>query len=513
MKKIIWLSLILFTFQAQAQLSEERIDELVEETMKQFEVPGISVGVIKDGRVVYAKGHGVRSTTTQKPMDAETLVGIASNSKGFTCVALAMMVDEGKLNWDDPVKKYIPEFEVYDPYVSQEFTIRDLVTHRSGFPLGAGDLMFFPEGGDFTVDDVIHNMRNLKQESSFRSEFKYNNNMFIIAGEVLKRVSGLEWAEFMEQKIFPKVGMTKSKGTYNHTVNVKNKIDAHARSEGKIKQIPHDWHELANPAGGIMSNIDDMLKWADFLMEGTEMSDGERLLSQAQMSELWTLQTPMKPRGGAYKSHFRGYGLGWFLSDQDGHFQVRHSGGLLGTVTQFTLLPDMKLGIVVLTNQMEGGAFVALTNAIKDSYLGYEDRNWVDIYGNYRKNWLDKNDSIKTVVFDQVDKMKKSRCILSPSRITGTYNDSWMGDFVISEKGKDIIISSIRSPRLKGVLLPYNETTMVAKWDDRSYDADVFVKFAFDKDGNAASATMEYIAPITDFSFDFHDMELVKVKQ
>ena len=239
---------------------------MVNETLKTFDVPGISVGILKDGKIVYAKGHGVRSLTNKKDMNDNTLVGIASNSKGFTCFALAMMVDAGKLNWDDKVRKHIPEFQLYDAWVTEQFTVRDLVTHRSGMGLGAGDLMFFPEGNDFTSKDVINNVKYLKPETSFRSKFAYNNNMFIIAGEVLKRVSGLSWEEFIETKIMKPVGMINSKASYNRVTNRTNIIDAHTRAEGKVIQIPHDWSETANPAGGIVSNVNDMLTWANFLM-------------------------------------------------------------------------------------------------------------------------------------------------------------------------------------------------------------------------------------------------------
>ena len=184
-----------------AQIEEAQLDILIKETLTTFDVPGISVGIFKDGKVVYAKGHGVRSLTNKKDMNDETLVGVASNSKGFTCFALAMMVDAGQLNWDDKVRQHIPEFQLYDAWVTENFTVRDLVTHRSGMGLGAGDLMFFPEGSDFDINDVINNVKYLEPESSFRSEFAYNNNMFIIAGEVLKRVSGLTWEEFIETKI------------------------------------------------------------------------------------------------------------------------------------------------------------------------------------------------------------------------------------------------------------------------------------------------------------------------
>jgi len=512
LKRFLIFVLTLSAISLSAQIEEKQLDKLIQETLTTFDVPGISVGIYKDGKEVYAKGHGVRSLTNKKDMNHNTLVGVASNSKGFTCFALAMMVDAGKLKWDDKVRQHIPEFQLHDSWVTENFTVRDLVTHRSGMGLGAGDLMFFPEGNDFDVDDVINNVKYLEPETSFRSKFAYNNNMFIIAGEVLKRVSGLSWEDFIETKIMKPVGMINSKASYNRVTDKSNIIDAHTRAEGKVIQIPHDWSETANAAGGIVSNVHDMMTWAKFLMNDAVTESGERLLDTRLLHELWQLQTPLSVRANDfYNSNFRGYGLGWFLTDvKGGHKQVYHTGGLLGTVTQFTMIPDLDLAIVVLTNQMNGSAFNTITNTIKDSYLGYENRNWLENYGTRNADYLKYNDSIKASVYAKTAKVKGSAILPKPNQIVGTYTDDWFGDVVISHNGITYSITCKRSPALKGALLPYNATTFVTKWDNRSFDADVFVQFTFNEKGEAVSATMKYIAPITDFSFDFHDLELRK---
>ncbi|TXD83744.1 serine hydrolase [Subsaximicrobium wynnwilliamsii] len=513
-KNYLALLLLVTCISLNAQIEEQKLDTLIEQTLSTFEVPGISVGILKDGKIVYAKGKGVRSLTSNKDMNATTLVGIASNSKGFTCVALAMMVDEGKLNWDDTVRKYIPEFQLHDAWVTKHFTIRDLVTHRSGLGLGAGDLMFFPENNSFSTEDILANLKYLEPESSFRSAFEYNNNMYIVAGEVLKRLSGLSWEEFIETRILKPVGMSSSKASYNRVTDKSNIIEAHTMADGKVIQIPHDWSDTANPAGGIVSNIPDMLTWAKFLMDGAVTAEGERLLSEKQLNELWQLQMPLKVSANdSYGSNFRGYGLGWFLTDvKGGHKQVYHTGGLLGTVTQFTMIPDMNLAIVVLTNQMNGSAFNSITNTIKDSYLGYDDRNWLKRLGDSNTNFITYNDSIKTAVYDEVKLAKTNKAFPKPEQIVGTYTDDWFGDIRISHNGNSYSISSKRSKTLIGELLPYNYSSFIAKWNNRSYDADVFVNFTFDETGKAIGARMKPIAPITDFSFDFEDLEFKRTK-
>jgi len=510
MKQNFSFFFLLVTLICFGQIEEKKLDELIQNTIKTFDVPGMSVGVIKDGKIIYSKGFGVRSLTNRQPMDDNTLVGIASNSKAFTCVALAILADEGKLNWDDKVSKYIPEFQMYDPYVSQNVTIKDLVTHRAGLGLGQGDLMFFPEGGSLTVNDIVHNVRYLKPENPFRTTLDYNNIMFIVAGEVITRISGLSWADFIEQKIMKPVGMTSSFGSYNRAKSVTNKIDAHAPVDGKAIAVPHDWNETANAAGGIMSNIKDMTTWAECLLNNFTTKDGKKLVSDKNIQQLWSMQIPsgvaMK---NPYDTSFYGYGLGWFLSDVKGHKQIQHTGGLIGTVTQFTLIPDMKLGIVVLTNQQSGAAFNTITNTVKDSYLNIADRNWLKTYSEKMKKLEEEFNKQKKEAFAKSEAFRKEKHLHpKPEKFTGIYNDQWFGDVEISQTGNTYRIFCKNSPRLKGEMLPYSNNTFIIKWDDRSYDADAYLIFNYNENGKAESAKMKAISDVTDFSFDFDDLDL-----
>ncbi len=514
MKLNFSLFLILFSFFTFAQINEKQLDDLVQNTLKTFDVPGMSVGIIKNGKVVYSKGHGLASLTTKQGMNDNTLVGIASNSKAFTAVALAILADEGKLNWDDKVTKHIPEFKMYDAYASQEVTVKDLITHRAGLGLGQGDLMFFPEGGTQTIADIVHNVRYLKPKHSFRNKMDYNNIMFIVAGEVITRVSGLSWAEFIEQRIMKPVGMNQSFGSYNRAKHISNKIDAHAPVNGKAIQVPHDWNETANAAGGIMSNVTDMLTWAEFLMNGFTTKDGKKLVSDKQIQQLWQIQMPSPVAlKNPYDTQHYGYGLGWFISDVKGHKQVQHSGGLIGTVTLFTLIPDLKLGIVVLTNQQSGAAFNTITNAVKDAYLGLEDRNWLKTYDERMTKYFSEKEKEKKEIYAKAEAFGKNKNLHPKSeQFTGTYTDAWFGDVEIFEEGKKYRIFCRTSPRLKGELIPYSHNTFIAKWDDRSYDADAFLIFNHDENGKALSVQMKPISDITDFSFDFEDLDLKRKK-
>ena len=508
------VAVVLLTVSVMAQaLNGSQIDVLVERSMKAFDVPGISVGVIKDGKLVYAKGHGVRSLTSKKAMDENTLVGIASNSKAMTCLSLGILVDEGKLSWDDRVRDFVPEFKLYDPYVSDDFRIRDLLTHRSGLGLGAGDLMFFPDGADFTVKEVIHNLRYLKQTSSFRTKYDYDNNLYIVAGEVVARVTGKSWPEFVEDRIFRPLGMTKTAGLMERLKDKSNLIDGHAPVEGKVQVIKRSSVRLAAAAGGVNSNIVEMAKWVQMLLDDGRTDDGKRLVSEAVIREMMSPQTIIRVNApGPYNTHFAAYGLGFFLTDIAGYKQVTHTGGLEGMVTQVTMIPELGLGIIVLTNQQEGGAFRSITNQILDSYLGKSGRDWVADLSAARQKSLASAKATTDAVFADIEKARASGgVVLQPASLTATYKDAWLGEVAIAMIDGKLRFRSKRSPGLSGEMLPYKANTYVVRWDDRSMDADSFVTFTLDLNGNASGFTMKAISPLTDFSYDFHDLEFHRV--
>src|SRR5690554_2267956 len=366
---------ILFNFSLFAQgLSGEQIDSLVQKTMKTFDVPGMAVAVLKDGQIYYKNTYGVRSLKTGAKVDENTLFGVASNTKAFTTAALGQLVDKGKLDWDTKVTDIIPEFKLYDAYVTNEFTVRDLVTHRSGLGLGAGDLMVFPASNITTLDEMIHNLRYLKPVSSFRSKYDYDNLLYIVAGEIVARVSGKNYDDYISENFFIPLGMNRSKLSIQEIDADANRIDGHAPVDGKLEITTNTFTQIATPAAGIYASINDMATWVQALLDegkyGEKLTDS--LFSKETLNEMWTPQTLVRSGKGAYNTHFVAYGLGWFLSDVSGHFQVTHTGGLLGIVSQVTILTELELGIIILTNQESGAAFRANTNSIKHSYIGIE---------------------------------------------------------------------------------------------------------------------------------------------
>ncbi len=514
-KSIIFLRLLALSFITRAQvITSPEIDVLVEKTLKTFDVPGIAVAVVKDGKVIHAKGYGVRSLNTKEKVNEKTLFGIASNSKAFTAAALGMLMDEKKLTWDTKVNDIIPEFKMYNPYVTEEFTIRDLLTHRSGLGLGAGDLMFWPDQNNFTKKDIIHNLRYLKPVSGFRTKYDYDNLLYIVAGEVVTRVSGMPWEEFIETRILKPLGMAETAASFKRLKDKSNVIDPHAPVEGTVKVIRRDWSEEANAAGGIYSNVTDMSKWIIMQMDNGKYGNGKQLFSLGVHDEMWTPQTIIPVRGtNSYNTHFSSYGLGWFLSDVKGYKQATHTGGLAGIVTQVTLLPELKLGIIVFTNQQSGAAFTAVTNTIKDSYLGIKGIDRVK--ENHDRVLANEAEAKKITngIWSAIETQQKSNSSKTEANLfVGTYQDPWFGEAVISLKNGKLWFDSKRSFQLTGELLPYKGNTFIVKWTERSMDADAYVMFELDNEGKASGFTMKAISPLTDFSFDFHDLNF-KMKE
>ncbi|SHM10426.1 serine hydrolase [Flavobacterium xanthum] len=496
-----------------AQIDAAKVDYLVERTLKTFNVPGIAVAIVKDGKIIHAKGYGVKSILTKEKVDANTLFGIASNSKAFTSAALAMLVDEGKVKWDDKVIKYLPNFKMYNEYVTNEFTIRDLLTHRSGLGLGAGDLMIWPDGSDFTATDIIQNIQYLKPVSAFRTQYDYDNLLYIIAGEVIQVASGKSWCDFVEERMMKPLEMNYSAASFVRLKDTTNVIAPHVPINRELKVIKRYKNQLFDAAAGIYSSVNDLSKWTIMQMNnGKYGADNKQLFSKKEHDEMWQLQTiiPAATRP-PYNTHFSGYGLGWFLSDVKGYKQVTHTGGLEGIVTQVTLLPELNVGIIVLTNQQSGAAFRAITNTIKDSYLGIQSEDYVANYSTSLKQNEASSDKITDEVWAAVAKNKKDKIKIDFKSFIGTYQDNWFGEVVLSERKGKLFFASKRSPQLTGEVFFYKDANYVVKWDNAYFHADAHLFFECDATGKAVRLTMKPISELTDFSYDFQDLDFIRI--
>ncbi len=512
------LSLLLFflCLPSFAQLTPDQIDSLVQKSMKVFKVPGMAVAVIKDGEIVSKKGYGVRSIQTQQPVNTQTLFGIASNTKAFTTAALAQLVDAGKIDWDTKVRTIIPEFKLYAPYVSSNFTIRDLLTHRSGLGLGAGDLMVFPAKNKTTLSQMIHNLRYLKPESAFRAHFDYDNLLYIVAGEIVSRVSGMEYPVYIEQHFFKPLQMKRVTMDIEKIKQDPNCIDGHVPVNGELLIAGRTFTAVGKPAAGIYASIDAMTKWVQARLNYGRYGENlqKTLFSEEQAREMWTPQTLIRTGEGPYNSHFMAYGLGWFLKDVNGYLQIWHTGGLLGILSQVTLIPELDLGIIVLTNQQSGAAFRSITNSIKDAYFGIEDANRIQAYHKARTKAEQRADSIKNAVQTSISmQLKRKDKQVKLSNYSGTFKDPWFGKVTLKKEDGKLRFYALRSPDLTGTLKYYKGNTFVVRWDERFLKADAFVNFTLDIEGKADGFTMKPISPLTDFSFDFQDLNFKRITQ
>jgi len=492
------------------------IDKLVKRAMKEFDVVGTAVVIVKDNKIIHIKGYGYKAFGKHEFVDKNTLFAIASNSKAFTTAALSILVDEGKLSWKTKVKDIIPEFKMYNPYVSENFIIEDLLTHRSGLGLGAGDLMFFPDGSDFSVNDILSVFQYFKPVSQFRTKFDYDNLLYIVAGEVIKRVSKMSWEEFVKNRIFKPLGMNKSFTNY-YDIKDKNQL---AKPHNKdferlniIKPYAFSPEKLNGAAGGIYSCVSDLAKWLILQLNNGKTLNGKRIFSKKNHKKMWRIHTVLPVREDKrYNTHFSGYGLGWVLKDIKGKMMVSHTGGLPGYLSKTLLIPDINLGIVILTNTSPGGGalFSAISQTIVDKYLNISKRDWVKIY---KKRFNKKNTYAKKVVKNvwKTINMNKNKRI-DILKYKGVYKDKWFGKISINVKQGKPYFMSYRSPKLKGELFYYKANTFVVKWDYRDMNADAFLMFCLDEDGNAVGFKMKGISPEIDFSFDFQDLNFIKLK-
>ena len=495
-----------------AQLRQ--FDALVAQVQRQFDVPGVAVAIVKDGQVVLERGYGVREMGKPAKVDAHTMFAIASNTKAFTAAALNMLQDDGKLKTSDRVIDHLPWFRMSDPYVTREMQVRDLLAHRSGLSLGAGDLLYWPTS-TYTTREVAERLKDVPLTGGFREKYAYDNILFGVAQLVVEEASGMGFKQFLERRIFQPLGMDETRYNSDHLKPGDNVAVGHAKFDFKdLRPVGvTSWRNVSG-AGGMYSSVHDLTKWMNAQLAGGAYGDGtRRLFSEDRQREMWTMLTPIPvgkpavPQLAPMVPNFLGYGQGWQLSDYAGHKLVWHTGGWPGQVSRLTLLPDRKLGVVVLTNAEVGHAFHAITYAALDMMLGTGPHDWTAAYaaafakaqGNADEDWH-KHVAARDAA---------SRPSLPLDRYAGTYRDPWYGDVVIRQGRKGLELQFAKTAELLGDIEHWQHDTFIVRWRDRGLNADAFLGFALDPDGKVRELRMEPISPLTDFSFNFQDLRLV----
>lgn len=490
------------------------LDDYAARAMKTFDVPGMALAIVKDGTVVVAKGYGVRKLGEATPVDENTLFGIGSNTKAFTAAALATLVDEGKIHWDDPVNDHLPGFVMNAPYVSKEMQIRDLLCHRSGLGLGEGDLMFWPHT-TFTREEVVYRLRYLKPATSFRTTFAYNNLMFLTAGQVVAAVSGKSWDDYVREKIFLPLGMKTTNTTNTAFKPGDDYAFPHEKVDGKLQVIPFEDLDNAGPAGSINSSVAEMSKWIQLQLNHGRIPGTEtRIFSDKSSQEMWAqhMVIPIGPGNEELKAlrpHFRGYGYGWFLWDYRGRKLVGHTGGVAGFVSRVLLVPEENFGLVILTNAEEDAVFESVMYHIVDSYFGAPSTDWTTAYKT--ANDKEQKAADETMKKAAASRAADSKPSLPLEKYVGEYSDPWYGKITIRQESTGLVIALDRTSKGVGDLQHWQYDTFKAHWRDRTVE-DAFVTFTLKPDGSIDHCTMAAVSPLADFSFDYQDLYLTPVK-
>jgi CubicO group peptidase (beta-lactamase class C family) len=360
--------------------SLKNIDAYLEKAMSDWQIPGLSIAVVKDDKVIYAKGYGVREFGKPEKVDEQTLFPVGSITKSFTAAGVGLLVDEKKMAWDDAVTKYLPEFQLYDPTLTQSVTMRDLLAHRTGLPRANGTLL-----SPYDRAETLRRMRYLKPAAPLRSAFTYNNQTYLAAGLALEKVAQSSWEEFIKQRFFAPLKMTASNLSIAALKNEKNRAEPHAVIQEKVQVLPLDDKDSIAPAGAINSSAVELANWARLFLNNGK-SEGKQILSPSAIRVIHGQQTVI-PVGNLSQmlfpsTHFQGYGMGWFVRDYRGRKVVEHGGNVDGMTAQIGLLPEENLAVVILSNMNESPAPQAIMYRVFDSFLGDADQQ-IDIGAEY----------------------------------------------------------------------------------------------------------------------------------
>lgn len=466
------VSILLLSVVTFAQSSVEKFDKYVEAARKQWNVPGMSIVVVQDGKVIFSKGYGERELGKSEPVDADTLFGAMSTTKAMTAVALGILVDEGKVNWDDKVIKYLPTFRVADPYITNELKVRDLLIHNSG--LGNADFLW-AWTQDISPSEVVARMQYANSAYSMRSSFIYQNIMYLVAGQVIEKVSGMSWEQFMSERVFMPLGMKNTFPNLTISQNYKNRSSAHYKINGSIEVIPEMPADSIAPAGAVWSTANDIGKWVNFMLGNTTVN-GKELIKPATLNEMFKPQA-IVPAGQFYptialtKPHWMTYGLGWFQHDYRGEMINFHTGSLAGRTAIIGLMRDKNLGVYIFGNLDHAEVRHALMYKVFDLFaFGDDSRNWSaelkTLYDGREEDAAKRMEAMKS------KRVLNTRPSLSLSAYTGRYSDPFYGTVEIAQA--DGKLKAVFDKNLSAELSHWQFDTFSGAWNKKWWSDSLF---------------------------------------
>ena len=442
----------------------------IEEHKSDWDIPGMAVAIVHEDSVVYARGFGVTHLEDPEPVDEYTIFGVASISKAFTAAALGLLVEEGLISWDDPIAEYLPDFQLYDPWVTDELTIRDALSHRSGLGRLIGNRLQYMTNRD--RDELIYRLRYLEPEKPFREGYVYNNMMYLVAGEVIPAVTGQSWDDFVADRFFGPLGMERSNTSVTQIDEDDNAAWPHQEIRGEVVPIPRRNFDNAGPAASINTSVKELAQWVRLHLGDPGMYDGERLISHDIMKELHTAQTVI-PVDEMY-GDLRAYGLGWFIQSYEDARIDRHGGGTDGMTTSLVLMPERELGIIVVTNTFSDFRDV-VTNKIMDHYLGLEETDWNSIFlERYEERYREQMAERDTIhQFRQQDVPPS----LNLERYSGSYYDDLYGELeVLQDDDRNLVLQFWDDDDLMADLQHWEGDRFRAHWHNPA-QREKFVEF------------------------------------
>lgn len=497
------------------------IGDRVETLREHFGAPGVSIAIVEDGKTTVSRGWGVRKLGEPEPIDARTIFQTGSTGKAMTAAALAILVDEGRIGWDDPVVDHMPWFRMHDPWVTREITIRDLLVHRSGLGMGQGDLLFIPRS-QLTRREMVSRVAYLKPKTSFRSAYAYDNILYAVAGQLIEEVTGQTWEDFVREHLLRAGGMKNATSDCADRLRTPNRSWPHARLSGTLRglgpQQPLDERDGFGrniaPAGGLSLSADDMAAWLGIQLAHGGLLNGKQLFSQEQAREMWTPVAPMpivdlpealKPAQPAQQA----YALGWQVQDYCGHRIIQHGGGVFGSITRVAMIPDRQVGFAIMINSEDSGLLQGLTYEFLDHYLGQPGYDWASKWEEwYQARLADGAASLKQAQASPVEVGPS----LKLAGYAGRYRDPWYGDVVITKEAEGLRIDFSSTPGMAGRLRHWQYDSFVTDFDDPAIEP-AYVSFALDADGTVTGVTMKTVSQVADFSWDYHDLDLKPVTE
>jgi CubicO group peptidase (beta-lactamase class C family) len=489
------------------------LDAIVSGFMSAFQIPGVAIALIRPGQPALTRGYGIRSLGSPARVDADTQFAIASNSKAFVAAALAMLVDDGKIVWDKPVIDYLPDFQMSDPDATRLMTVRDLLVHRSGLALGAGDLMQFPVS-DHSRADIYRGLRHLPLARGFRSGYAYDNILYVVAGLLIERISSQTYEDYITLRLLRPLGMTNAVAA-RPLVRGTNLAARHAmrpptaRGFGDVVVVQPDESPAGSPASGIHASPNEIVYWLQAQLGRGALPGGRRLWSEAQATEMWTPQIITASSAGPTSDNpvrpvIGGYALGWNVQDYRGRRLLHHSGGLSGHTTYTGIFPDHGLAFAVFTN-MAGPALRELRHAVVDHLIGDTSFDWL----------ADTRTRVRAQMAEMLAAASSSGSAppggpsLPLTAYAGRYRDPWYGDLVVTQRGGGLHLDFTRTPVFKSTLEPFGPDTFRTRFA-RGAGEDAVVTFVVEN-GRVTRLKLKALSPFADFSYDFHDLNPVRV--